>query len=83
MTQEQLEEEAKGRFAILNIVRITGVAFVMMGIANALGRLLPDFGPYLGYLLIGIGMFEFFFLPKMLVRGWKNADKTKENAGIS
>lgn len=54
----------------LNLVRLGGLALVMLGIAIARGKLgLPE---PLGWILAIAGLFEFFFLPPMLTKRWRN-----------
>ncbi len=74
MTPEETEAQARGRYMALNAVRFGAVLFVMLGFANVYGRFVPDLTPWLGYLFIALGMFEFFFLPKILLRAWKAKD---------
>jgi len=74
MNSTESETTAKQRFIILNILRFSGVIIVMMGLAISVGRLFPDFPPFLGYLFVVLGMFEFFLLPILLARSWKKKD---------
>ncbi len=74
MTPDEKEEQAKGRFVVLNVMRLMALVMILFGIANALGRLLPEFTPWLGYVFIALGMFEFFFLPNIVSKGWRSKD---------
>jgi len=74
VTPEEKEEQAKGRFVTLNIIRLVGLGMVLFGIANALGRFLPELSPWLGYVLVAMGMFEFFFLPNIVSKNWRSND---------
>lgn len=66
------EARAKQRFMLLNLVRLGGLAMVMLGVAIASGALaLP--AP-IGWVLALAGMAEFFFLPPMLARNWRSED---------
>lgn len=69
------EEQARARFNILNLVRFSGVALVFAGIANIAGKLLPDFAPWLGYVLFFLGIFEFYTLPVLLRRRWRKPEE--------
>lgn len=73
------EARAKARYAVMNIARIGGLAMVILGIAIARG-LVPL--PYaLGVVLAVLGLLEFFFLPTLLARRWKAAERDGKGAG--
>jgi hypothetical protein len=65
------EDQAKRRFKILNLVRLGAVVCVFAGIANAGGKLFPDLAPGLGFVLMIIGMVDFFFAPILLKAYWR------------
>lgn len=69
------EEQAKQRFMLLNIIRLTGLIFVIIGIANLGGKLLPDLAPWFGAVMMVVGATDFFIAPMMLKKQWQNADK--------
>lgn len=69
------EELARTRFGILNLVRFSGVALVFAGIANVAGKLLPNLAPWFGYILVFLGIFEFYTLPVLLKRHWTGPKK--------
>jgi hypothetical protein len=69
------EEQARRRFMALNLVRLAAIGLVMAGVANVGGKLLPDFAPGLGAVLLVVGMIDFFFAPMMLKRFWQKQDK--------
>lgn len=67
------EALARQRFAMLNLVRITGLIMVLGGIAAHQGALpLPDPA---GLIVAVIGLFGFFFLPNILARRWRTKDQ--------
>jgi hypothetical protein len=68
------EDEAKKRFILLNIVRMAGVALVFAGAANIGGKLLPEFTPLLGYVLLVAGAVDFFAAPVLLKNLWRTPD---------
>lgn len=70
----EAEEQARTRFMILNLVRLSSVAMVFAGIANIAGKLLPDLSPFLGYVLFIAGALDFFLAPVLLKRGWRTPD---------
>ncbi|HMS21853.1 hypothetical protein [uncultured Sphingorhabdus sp.] len=74
MTTDERETQAKQRFIILNVLRFSGAVIVMMGLAISAGRLFPEFPPFLGYLFIVLGMFEFFLFPILLKKSWNKKD---------
>ncbi len=68
------EDLARQRFMILNLVRFGAIAFVFAGAANVGGKLLPDLSPALGYVLLIVGVLDFFLAPVLLKRNWRNPD---------
>lgn len=77
MNSEKREALAKQRFILLSAMRFASVAFVMLGIANVGGRLLPDAAPYLGYGLLPVGALDFFLIPVLLKKAWAKQDANK------
>lgn len=64
---------ARQRYVILNMVRIGGLAMLLVGVAIARG--VVD-GPYvLGVVLAVAGLLDFFFVPRLLARRWKAGDR--------
>jgi hypothetical protein len=63
------EAQAKSRFLMIQLVRLTGVAMVLIGLLIALGKV--NVPSPAGFVLIGAGMIETFVLPMLLARGWK------------
>jgi hypothetical protein len=43
--------------------------------ANLAEKLMPEFAPWLGLILLLIGLFDFFVLPNILRKRWKKADQ--------
>ncbi|MGY6551299.1 MAG: hypothetical protein ACXIT4_05315 [Erythrobacter sp.] len=71
--EEAAEAQARHRYGIMNLARIGGLVLVLLGIAIAQGVVpLPYF---LGVVLAVAGLAEFFFLPPMLARRWKAAER--------
>ena len=68
------EDQARQRFMILNLVRFGAIAFVFAGAATVSGKLLPDLSPALGYVLLIVGVLDFFLAPVLLKRSWRNPD---------
>jgi hypothetical protein len=65
------EEQAKQRFLILNLVRLSGLMVTMLGMANIMGKFAPGLAPFLGGVLIVMGAADFFFAPILLKRMWR------------
>lgn len=69
----EAEARAKGRFMLINAMRIAGVVMILAGIAVFNDVLpLPD---WTAYLLLTLGMFETFVTPTLLARMWSTNPK--------
>jgi hypothetical protein len=68
------ETEAKQKFMLLNLVRLIAIGFVVAGAANVAGKMLPEFAPWLGAILLVIGLADFFFAPMLLKKTWRKRD---------
>lgn len=68
------EALARKRFTILNLVRLTALATIFAAAANIAGKLLPQFTPTLGHVLLVIGAVDFFLAPVLLKRAWRTPD---------
>lgn len=67
------EALAKKRFLALNLVRITGLILVLLGIAIAQG--VVDLPRMVGIALALFGLYDFFYMPRLLARRWKSPDQ--------
>lgn len=67
-------DPAKGRFVVMQLVRLSGVVLVLFGILLQARRIeaLRDVPPAAGYILIVIGLVEVFALPLVLARRWRS-----------
>jgi hypothetical protein len=65
------EDLAKQRFFVLQAVRIGGALLALFGLLVISGKtdLLP---PWVGAVLFALGMFDMFFVPKLLAGRWKS-----------
>lgn len=73
MPSPEEDARAKGRFMVINLMRIGGIAMILMGIAVVQRMIaLPDWA---GYLLIALGMMETFLVPTLLARVWSSNDR--------
>lgn len=70
--REVAEARQHQRFIILNAMRFSGIALVMVGFAIVRG--LIDLPWAVGAVLAVVGMLEFFFLPRFIARRWNAGD---------
>jgi hypothetical protein len=70
--REAAEAQARQRFIILNALRFSGIALVMLGFAIVRG--LIDLPWAAGAVIAVVGMLEFFFLPRLIARRWNGTD---------
>lgn len=80
MTQSPREAEEKAariRFIIMNAARVGGLAALLIGVAMT--RSAPHMSlPWIfGAGLAVLGMLEFFFLPPIIAKRWKAADRQR------
>ena len=72
-TPEQQAALARQRHFAISIMRFTGVAMVMLGIAAMVGRV-PGFegdtGRYAGFVISAIGLLDFAVVPRLMARRW-------------
>ena len=68
------EEEriARGRFMIINLVRLAAIGIAFVGAANIGGHLLPEYAPLLGQCLMAIAAIDFFLAPVVLKAMWRS-----------
>jgi hypothetical protein len=71
--REAAEAQARQRLIVLNLVRFSGVALVMVGFAIV--RQVIDLPWVVGAVLAIVGLLEFFFLPRIIARSWKAGDQ--------
>jgi hypothetical protein len=69
------EELAKKRFMILTAVRFSALFFIFAGAANVAGKFLPDLGTTPGYIMLLIGVVDFFVAPVILKSKWRTPDQ--------
>lgn len=75
--READERAARNRYLIMNAARIGGLAMLLIGIAMA--RNAPHLSPkwIVGAGMAVAGMLEFFFLPPIIAKRWKAADRQR------
>ena len=67
-------DSAGARFAVLQIVRLSGALLALAGVLVVAGKLawLPALPQAVGYVLIAAGLADFFVAPMLLARRWKS-----------
>jgi hypothetical protein len=67
-------DPAVARFAILQLVRLSGAVLLLLGVVLLSGKVawLPRLPDVIGYILIGVGMIEFFVVPLILAKRWRS-----------
>lgn len=71
---DDAEKLARQRFMTLNLVRIGGVVFLLLGAANIAGKFAPLLGPWLGYVLLLNGIADILIIPNILRKSWAKKD---------
>lgn len=71
--REQRDVRARNRFLVINIMRITGVAMILFGIAIV--QRLIDLPVIAAYVLMGLGFVETFVTPQILARMWSSDER--------
>lgn len=64
------EDEARSRFFMLALLRLSGVAVAFLGIAVIMRRLVEP-ADIIGTALMAVGAVEVLVLPLLLIRRWK------------
>ena len=67
-------DPAAARFAVLQLVRLSGALLALVGVLIVAGKVswLPKLPEAAGYVLIGAGLIDFYALPPLLARRWKS-----------
>ena len=64
------DDVARNRWMVLQAVRLAGAAMALIGLLIVAGRIgAPE---PVGYVLVIVGLLEFFFVPTLLARGWRS-----------
>lgn len=69
-----MSDPAQGRFIVIQLVRMVGVAMVLCGVLLQAGRIeaLRGVPAAIGYVLIVIGLLDVFVMPQVLARKWRS-----------
>ena len=66
----QPSDQAKGRFLAIQMVRLSGIALVILGLLIINGMIaLPAIA---GYAMLAVGVADALFVPTFLARKWKS-----------
>ncbi len=67
-------DPAAARFAVLQLVRLSGALLALAGVLIITGKVswLPNLPEAAGYVLIAAGLADFFVAPLFLARRWKS-----------
>ena len=74
MSTSPERDPAAARFAVLQMVRLSGALLALGGVLIITGKvaLLPRLPEAAGYVLIAAGLVDFFVAPLLLARRWKS-----------
>ena len=72
--QAAAPDPAGARFAVLQMVRLSGAVLAFAGVLIIAGKVswLPRLPEAAGYVLIAVGLADFFVAPMLLARRWKS-----------
>jgi hypothetical protein len=63
-------DPARQRFVVLTIVRLSGVAIAILGMAILAGKV--DLPAVAGYVLTAVGALDALVVPVVLIKAWKS-----------
>lgn len=70
MDEPVSDEIARGRWMVMTVVRLSGVAMVVIALLVIRGTIaLPEVA---GYVLLGVGLVDIFVVPQVLARKWRS-----------
>ena len=70
MQEPVSEEVARGRWMVINVTRLAGVAMVIVGIMGLRGVI--EYPAVAGWILVGVGLLDIFLMPMVLARKWRS-----------
>ena len=77
LSPQDREKQAKARFFMLIMLRITGAILVVFGLLIVNGRIVaiaPDSRTLIGGIIVMAGLVEALWIPIALARSWKTPD---------
>lgn len=69
------KDPAQARYFAIQLVRLGGIALVVIGLLIANQAILAGTPEWLGMLVAGFGLVDTFFLPVLLARKWRSLDQ--------
>lgn len=69
MNRDPAPDPARARFLVINLVRLIGVAMILLGILVAEDMI--ELPTEAGYVLVALGLAEVFLVPRLLARRWR------------
>ena len=70
---DENEEQARNRWAVIQVVRAGGVVMAILGLLTIEGIVpLPEVA---GYVLLALGLVEVFLMPTLLARKWSSRNR--------
>lgn len=73
--REAAEKKARYRFFIMSFARVGGLALLLIGVAITRGAVPLSPQWIFGAVLAVLGLLEFFFLPPIIAKRWKAAER--------
>ena len=70
---DENQEQARNRWAVIQVVRAGGVVMAILGLLTIEGIVpLPEVA---GYVLLALGLAEVFLMPTLLARKWSSRNR--------
>ena len=70
---DENQEQARNRWAVIQVVRAGGVVMAILGLLTIEGIVpLPEVA---GYVLLALGLVEVFLMPTLLARTWSSRNR--------
>lgn len=63
------DEAARNRWLVINLVRVAGVAMVLVGLL-VVRQVIPE-PAWAGYTILAVGLADVFLVPLLLARKWR------------
>ena len=70
MQEPVSEDVARGRWMVINAVRLSGAAMVVVGMLMIVGKIAAP--QVVGYAILGVGLLDIFLMPQVLARKWRS-----------
>ena len=67
------EDQARQRFMVLTMMRLSGIVLMVFGLAIAAGKI--DLPAVAGYAMIAVGALDALVMPMVLIKAWKSPPK--------